>query len=297
VGSTQKSVASVRTHLPGARIILSTWEGQDCSGLEVDTLLLHSDPGANIESYAEAGNANMANFNRQIVSSAQGLKKVTTPYAMKLRSDNFLTGTDFKQAQQAFDQREQADSLFAERVVVSTCYFRRFSSGHPVIMLPSDLFHFGRTEDLLKIWDLPLFEDFVFNPAKLGQKQYLGSPKTALHAEQRYCQKWLSLLDPKAPKLAHRHDVNSPSIVYWNKFIASNLVVLESSQIGLGLISRFIPKSKRPNEISHLDWLLCYKKYCDSEVNASQWQLFCELGWKRMLKFPFSRLKLKLKKN
>ncbi|MGL4476172.1 MAG: WavE lipopolysaccharide synthesis family protein, partial [Shewanella sp.] len=56
--------------------------------------------------------------------------------------------------------------------------------------------------------------------------------------------------------------------------IKSNIGSLSKSCLGLGLIKRFIPKSKRPNEMSYLDWLLLYKQYCDPNTQASRLELF-----------------------
>ncbi|MCF1438054.1 MAG: WavE lipopolysaccharide synthesis family protein [Shewanella sp.] len=294
-GITHKCIASIREFLPGATVILSTWEGQDCTGLEPDLLLLNQDPGGTIVSYRKDGTPGKLNFNRQLVSSAAGLSAVKTPYAVKIRSDNFLTGNGFVAAQQAYPKRNSEDVLFTERVVVNTSYFRKYADGKRLVMLPSDFFHFGRTEDLLKIWDIPLFPDLEYDPAKAGQPQYYGAPMTAPHAEQIYCNAWLGALDKRAPRLEYRHHATPAMREYWDRFMASNFVVLEPQQIGLGLIDRFIPKSKRPNEMSHLDWLLLYKKYCDQTYPASSLALFYSIGWRRLFKLPFSHLKHVLK--
>ncbi|WP_345886891.1 WavE lipopolysaccharide synthesis family protein [Shewanella algae] len=293
-GITHKCLQSIREYLPGAKIILSTWEGQDCSGLEPDLLLLNQDPGGNIVAYDAAGKPQKLNFNRQIVSSAEGLKRVETRYAVKLRSDNFLTGKGFVAAQGKYPVRKAADSYFQERVVVNTSYFRRYAEGQRVVRHPSDFFHFGLKEDLLKIWDLPLFADLEYDPSRSGQAQYHGAPLTCPHAEQIYCDIWLRRLDPAWPKLEHRHHFDAAMDEQWDRFMASNLLVLEPEQIGLGLIKRFIPKSKRPNEMSHLDWQLLYQHYCDPKFPASKLALFSTLGWRRMLKMPFSYLKFRL---
>lgn len=296
LGITHKCLASIREYLPGATVILSTWEGQDCTGLEPDILLFNKDPGGTIAAYSADGQPGKLNFNRQLLSSAAGLKAVTTPYAVKLRSDNYLTANDFVALQQSFPKRNTKDVLFKERVVVNTSYFRRYADGQRVVMLPSDFFHFGRTEDLLSIWGIPLFEDFKFDPQKMGKAQYRGAPLTPPHAEQIYCNAWLMQLDKRVPYLKHRHDISAEMLEYWERFMASNFVVLEPKQIGLGLIGRFIPKKKRPNEMCHLDWLLLYKCYCDASYSASKLKLFKEIGWHRLVKLPFSAAKYKLKR-
>lgn len=294
-GITHQCLQSIRTHLPGATIILSTWEGQDCSGLEPDILLLNKDPGGTIAAYDQHGKPGKLNFNRQLLSTAAGLRQARTPYAIKLRSDNYLTGNEFVTAQQAYPVRNQADSLFTERVVVNTSYFRKYADGQRVVMLPSDFFHFGRTEDLLKIWGIPLFDDLVFNPSQSGRPQYRGYPYIIPHAEQIYCNAWLQQLDKQVPYLEHRHQQNTAMVEYWDRFMASNFVVMEPEQIGLGLIPRFIAKQKRPNEMSYLDWQCLYQHYCDANFVAPKLKLFTQLGWKRLVKLPFSRLKFSIK--
>ena len=99
-GITEKCLASIREHLPEAKILLSTWVGQPIEGLDYDELLLNEDPGSNVTEYGVDGKPDASNNNRQIVSSRNGLARVKTAYAMKLRSDNYLTGAQFKELQQ-----------------------------------------------------------------------------------------------------------------------------------------------------------------------------------------------------
>ncbi|MBV7316126.1 WavE lipopolysaccharide synthesis family protein [Shewanella sp. NIFS-20-20] len=58
-----------------------------------------------------------------------------------------------------------------------------------------------------------------------------------LHAEQSLCQLWLNQLDNHSSTLMHRHAGTKEHKQYWQKFVASNLVVLE--QLGLGLIGKY----------------------------------------------------------
>ncbi|MBV7316127.1 WavE lipopolysaccharide synthesis family protein [Shewanella sp. NIFS-20-20] len=140
-GITHHCIASIREFLPGATVILSTWEGQGYSGLIPDILLLNQDPRPNVIAKNVHGNVLYQNFNRQIVSTQQGLSSVTTKYAVKLRADNYLLGNQFVFYQQDFPKRAVADRRFQQRVVFSSCYFRKFSEGFEVIMHPSDYFN------------------------------------------------------------------------------------------------------------------------------------------------------------
>ena len=287
---TKRCIESIRHHLPGAIVILSTWEGQDCDGLNPDFLLLNKDPGANVVAYDEKGNAIYLNYNRQILSTLAGLKYVKTPYVVKIRSDNFLINNNFVFEYEKYKKRNSDDCIFDERVIISTSYFRLYADGHEVIMHPSDFFYYGLTIDVIKIWDIPLFDDIIFDDTNKGMVQHPWSPNVSLHAEQVYCQRWLNKVDNQSPILSHRYDVMPKSKDYWCRFIASNFIVLEPEKIGLGLISRFVSKIKRPNEISFFDWLFIYKKYCDNTIHVPCFKYFCYVGIHRWVKLKIKSI-------
>src|SRR5690606_17726021 len=110
-GITQKCLESVRHYLPGSTIILSTWPNQNLEGLDYDKLVISEDPGPNIRYFKRDGTPQKFNNNRQIVSSREGLRQVSTRYAVKLRSDNFLTGSQFVYLQHKFPLRSQRDKF------------------------------------------------------------------------------------------------------------------------------------------------------------------------------------------
>lgn len=289
-GITLRCLASIRQHLPGAKIILSTWPGQDLDGLDYDKLVISDDPGQNADAFCPV------NYYRQILSTKAGLKQVETPYAVKLRSDNFLTGNEFVALQQAFPSVEKTDQAFAEKVVINANLFRRTSHGQRVIMSPSDFFYYGRTSDLLKIWDQPVFEQQPFGQ-ELAEMATLVAPNDQqLEAEQAYCQIWLkALLPEKAPLMRHRFDNNAQSIAFWERFLASNIIIADPQHSGIGLRKISVRKLKRANEYSHYDWLKLYRKYCDPSLKIpfSPGQQLLEL--RRFFKLPFSYLGYKLK--
>ncbi|MCE2594008.1 WavE lipopolysaccharide synthesis family protein [Motilimonas cestriensis] len=260
-GITQRCLSSIRTFLPGARIILSTWHQQDLTGLEYDELVLSDDPGQNKDGFCPV------NYYRQITSTKAGLAHVTTPYAVKLRSDNFLNGNEFVALQQQYTAHDPADKLFAEKVVINANLFRKNSHGRDVIMSPSDFFYYGRTEDLNKIWQQPNFLDQPFAEALLTKTQQ-SQAKYALEAEQTYCQIWLRSLTERAPLMGHRFDHSSEDLAFWQRFLASNIIICEPENMGLGLRKISKRAFKRANEFSHLDWLVLYKQYCDPTIST-----------------------------
>lgn len=149
---TKRVLESVRTHLPNAEVILSTWKGSDVLGLDCDVLLLNDDPGA------INGNNNV---NRQIVSTRNGLQKASRHYAVKLRTDTLLTGTGFLEVFERDTERRDDFKVFQHKVVIPTLYTRNplhFSiyTGSSHFFHPSDIFQFGLTSDLSLLWDIPL---------------------------------------------------------------------------------------------------------------------------------------------
>ena len=149
---TKRVLESVRTHLPNAELILSTWKGSQIDGLDCDILLLNDDPGAI---------NGLNNVNRQIVSTRNGLQKATRTYAMKLRTDTFLTGTGFIDAFDKYPERREDFKVFERKIVIPTHYTRNPKRPYTYSVFGSffhisDIFHFGLKKDLNLLWSAPL---------------------------------------------------------------------------------------------------------------------------------------------
>lgn len=153
VALTEATCASIRRHLPGAEIILSTWEDTDVEGLDVDQTILSPDPGPIKSQVVKA-----VNVNRQLVSSREGMRRATRPYALKFRTDISLLSREFMTAYGTHAPPRTDDlQLFSRRMTA-------FTSGHPDRMPQGSCFHladvvlFGAIEDQHKVWDIPLYE-------------------------------------------------------------------------------------------------------------------------------------------
>ncbi len=270
-GITFRSLQSIRRFLPGARIILSTWPDQKLEGLEYDELVLCEDPGPNIYRYDPDGTPYKLNNNRQIVTSREGLRHVTTRYAMKLRSDNFLVGDQFKALQQRFPRRHPEYAFFKERVVVNNTFTREYAKGMPVVFHACDFFYFGLTQDVLALWDLPLFEDVPYDPARAGKPQGLGNPYFPPDCTQKF---WLAALQRFDPEIHidHLHHY-SPALKRLSDLCyVNNLVIGDSDTIGLGLNSKFTGKERANRLSGHITymsyhgWQRLYRRYCDASL-------------------------------
>ncbi len=155
---TIRCLDSIRTFLPGAEIILSTWKGAQTKGLDYDGLVESDDPGALVyrEDMPELGSNNV---NRQIVSTRSGLAVATRKYAVKFRGDLFFESANI------LDYHEEVSTEIPGGVLRSRILIPPYFTPNPRhLALPflfhfSDIFQFGRTEDLKTFWSVPLVNE------------------------------------------------------------------------------------------------------------------------------------------
>lgn len=273
-GITGRCLTSVREHLPGSRIILSTWPAQNLSGLDYDELVINEDPGPNIVGYGVDASPKKENYNRQIVSTCGGLRRVPTRYAMKLRSDNYLTSDRFKFLQQAYPKRCDEYRLLKERVVANNTFTRQYARGMRVVFHTCDFFYFGLAGDVIDLWDIGLIDDFPYDPTKKNKLQHPGAPRFAPDATQDLWIRFLNKhLDPPI-RLRHMHDVSKNLLRISNVCYANNLVIGSPADIGLGLgrgftgTARAAKKSSVITYVSHREWQILYQRYCDPEYEV-----------------------------
>ncbi len=247
-GITQRCLESVRRYFPGATIVLSTWKNQKLDNLDYDVLLELDDPGQNTVFNNDV--EQRLNNNRQLYSTHQGLKAVKTRYAVKLRSDNLLSG---RQSVTLFEQyhntnRRAEDALFESRVLTSSAFFISHHRGAPNYFCKSDLFDFGLTSDLLKIWSDKLLDDQYFYPVP----GYKSRPPAT---EQFLCLKWISELKSLDLKINTRvNDDAGLGSDFWGRCIAANLIVAKPEEIGLDTTERFYNRGNLVFEYDFADW-------------------------------------------
>jgi hypothetical protein len=151
----EQVVESARRHLPGAEVVLSTWEGERALELAVDRRLESVDPGASWQIHEEWP----CNTNRLLVSTRAGLEACTRPLALKLRSDTPLTGTGFLQAFKRYPARATALRLLRDRMIVINYYCWNPDSRPYGLFSVADTVNFGWSDDVRRVWDRPLDEE------------------------------------------------------------------------------------------------------------------------------------------
>ena len=155
--ATPRCLSSIRTFLPKAQIILSTWKNEKIEGLEYDMLIQSDDPGACIYDFQYMS---INNINRQLVSSYNGIKQAERKYIIKMRSDLILTNNFFLNFYYLFSDFEPEYHLLKKRILTLSLYSREFVlRGIKKFYVPfyvSDWFLFGTAEDIKDYFDIPL---------------------------------------------------------------------------------------------------------------------------------------------
>jgi hypothetical protein len=256
-----RNIALTRKVLPGARIILSTWEGVELPrGLRVDAVVESPDPGGLAPLKLDDRKPN--NINRQLVTTQAGLAAVTTPYAAKLRTDCFLEHAgflDYYLEQRALDggrERLLASSFFT----LDPTLFER---------LPyhiSDWFHFGPTELVRAYWSAaPMSVDDAqhheTHPHAPGSSVFERRFRTRWAVEQHICMAFAGSLGYACPRFLN--DVSDAVLRDYRRFLGHDIMLLDPWHIGLRFDKYgWVGSStfQRMNNLMFLDWVALVDK-------------------------------------
>ena len=153
---TPMSIESVRRFLPKAKIILSTWEGTSVDNLDFDEIVFNNDPGA--PSFEKASDIrHYDNRNRLLVSTQGGIRRASTQYILKMRSDCILCGDGIVRNYGKYPKKTSELCLFKNKLVVGEqCNIMKLffkDSFRPYAFHVSDWFCFGLTEDVMAYFD------------------------------------------------------------------------------------------------------------------------------------------------
>lgn len=267
-GITHQCLKSIRKNFPGAEIILSTWRGEDIKGLPYDILIENEDPGAQI---CHERLPLLNNVNRQIVSTREGLKLASRPYAIKVRSDMLFTGTGFLEFFGRYPARCSEWTFLRERVINCSVFAKNPRRQFPFPYHPGDWFFFGHRDDLLAIWDIPLA------PEREISKWYdvRDRPSVDLfpHLQSRYYPEqyvWLSFLKKHIEAdIDYIWDCPEEKIEKSEKSFANNLIFLEPDRIGIRSLKYRLKLDDWAGVYSFGEWERLYRKYCDPAHRCS----------------------------
>ena len=257
--------ASIRTHLPGAKIILSTWAGAEHVAVDADQTLYLPDPGPLPP--LKKNSPGLNNVNRQLRSTGEALRQVKSTHAVKMRTDCLLTGHSFVAMPEQFPVRDPNYVVFDERVVTSS-----FVTIDPRVLeqLPyhvSDWFQFGRTEDLLRLWSGPFMT--VADATYFSNRPHRSDsrPRDRVFLSRFAAEQWVFLNALKGKievEVDFANDIRAGTLVQQDQIYANNLIIADPPTLEFVLPRKaWINRSYlyALNCVSHDDWLRLYQRY------------------------------------
>lgn len=227
-GVTKKVCESVRKNLPGAEIILSTWEGFDLSGLDYDQIVINKNIISNKIRMPYTGDLKLFSVNHQLITTLNGIKKSTRKYILKLRSDLSLTGSKFLNYFDYYsDYPEDVDlskwKIFNKRIITLPTYNIHKEKG--LAFNICDWFFFGLKEDVEYYFDIPLID--TFNLLVREGEEY-PRVEDNFGAEQIM---WISCVRKKMDlQIKNAIDKSDEVCNSFEKSIANNFVLISAKQ-------------------------------------------------------------------
>jgi hypothetical protein len=270
---TPKCLKKIRAHLPGAEIVLSTWENSDFEGCVYDILVLSNDPGGIIHNFASN---QLNNSNRQLISTQNGIEKTTKKYCLKLRSDLVLQNARFLEYFDKFPAADGNFKIFEHRILSSSIFAREFSceTKRPLPFHPSDFWLFGLTEDLKKYFSNTPTQ----NGAELADYN-LKYPHKLPYAnlfwqyapEQYFCVAWVKQFFPDI-QFNDWTDWNEKNIEQSRRILYNNFVFLGLNQSGID--SKKHSRAMRNEDniyglLTYHKFQIRYKEYCDKDYTVA----------------------------
>jgi hypothetical protein len=256
--STGRAIHSVRQFLPGARLILSTFDREAPQRYAefVDEVVLSKDPGS-LPPSVKANHAQTNNTNRQLVSSQAGLVRVTTPYALKMRTDCILHGIGFIRLFQHYAQTDNQ----CPRLVVSSFYTRHPRGLACYLFHVSDWFAFGATKRVQQFFSAPLVTldeaTWFERHSHLSSSSYAARRfRARFTPEQHITIHFARTLGYRTPEFLN--DYSAVLVEQYERFLANEMIVSYPSKIGFTLekYSKIeCSLYQRIDCISYSDWL------------------------------------------
>jgi len=225
---TKRVLESVRTHLPDAELILSTWKGSDVDGLDYDALVENEDPGK-INNFLSGSE----NFLRQATSTFSGLQKSSRKYALKSRTDILLSSSSLLENVSPYIN-QKSKKFFNWYIFTIPKFFRDPRYFYKRLYHPSDIVQFGLRTDLLSLWELDVHTD---KPIFLTAEQYI----------------WLQFLKKKGFSI--NYDANKSKwrlfsdIILSEKTLIEHFVILDEESFGVTLPKKFEEINRVPDEV------------------------------------------------
>jgi hypothetical protein len=227
----RQNIEKTLSILPDAKIIISLIDHKNEKYFYPYRCIYTKDPGTLI-GYKFFPKDLVNNINRQIASSFAGLSQVTTPYALKIRTDSYMENSSFLD----YYNRYGTNNNTCSRIIAPSFFTVDPRVFEQMTYHLSDWFHFGKTETLIQIWsaslmnsdDASYYEMHEYQPSSTYfDKQFRARYSPEQHVMIQYANS-LGYLIPK-----FHNDITKDILAEHDRFIQERFLILNMDQIGL----------------------------------------------------------------
>lgn len=230
-GGTADVITRTRRAFPASPCLLSTWDGADTAGIDVDAVVCSSDPGGLPGIKWRDGPGESNNVNRQIRSSQRGLQHVRTRYALKIRTDCALRHTGLVDAFERFSRPASTP-----RILACSLFTIDPSMFEQMPYHVSDWLQFGLTSTLQLFWSVPFMAEhdatFYDRHPHAPHSTFMDRRfRTRLAVEQYLATHYASRSGYPIP---HYHNDVRPEVLEGHRrFLARQWVIADPWDLGL----------------------------------------------------------------
>ena len=228
-------VNSIREFFPYSPIVFSTWSGSPTTEfLGKAETIFSEDPGSGPR-YSANFSTELNNINRQIRSSKAGLQAITTPYAVKLRSDLVFKNKNLLHLLKALpDTPKGPFQIFHKYVVVIDRLTFSPAKKNNFVFHVTDMMQAGLTDDLKYYWSLPEIsksEENYYDQACSQRLEEVGWHLPEFRGEQ-YC--FRNLLKDRLGFVLSRTDLPDKDLPFRTEEVFdANLIPCRMPSLGL----------------------------------------------------------------
>lgn len=246
--STYNVLKSIKHHFPNSELILSSWVGEDASGLEYDKIVLSELPPSII-----LYEGIQCNINRQIVSTIEGIKAASKKYLIKTRTNTLFVNNHLLSIFNEIPTNSILENYIFTIDLFSRDPYKSFTKSFNDGFLhhPSDIFLMGIKKDISDLFSCPLAtRKIMINKKGLG-----------ILAPEQYL--WMSLLIHKKRLKNYKNNLvkyNPVSCYNSEKLIFKNFKIFNFKTLGLKLEDRLINGWMAESIIKEEEQLLFDKK-------------------------------------
>lgn len=231
VSITPKTISSIRRLFGGVPIVLSTWEGAEIPALP-------DMPDAVVYNKCPPPDA-FGNFNRQRYSTLEGLKRVSTEYVFKIRSDFVLKNSNILALAKADAPRKFP--VFEQRMLAYVWRPQPLKR-NPRLFHPGDFYYLGLKRDLQRLFSVPE-SDAVSTGGFASSEHYL----------------WVNFINKNSDKKVDIADLTKKDKTsYYNNVLCDNFIFANYYDAGVASLKSALKKNNIPvsnSAFSFCDWL------------------------------------------